>query len=568
MQESNNEQTNNEQTTMGQPNIVPESSVEQPAMAQPEVVSAPSVEQPNMGQPNVIPGTVTEQPAIQPNIVSDPNMDQPAFRDDFPKKKHGKTIALVSIMVLLLAGAAGWYFLFYNNSPKKVFSSVIDNESKKILNIIESIDSESGDNLIGFIHKHDNLDVDFSSDVSLKINDKEIKAKSDIDVLLNTAAKKIKTTVDIDLNDKKFVNLNAILANSKLYCKLKDFSKYYYLDETIDFDKLYDSLNSTRDSKIIARKLLTHLQNTLNETIDESLITSSNEKITINSEEVAATKYTINITNELLTNIIKTYAEKIKNDSELISSLAKLLNISESSIKDDLNTEKVSVNLKEDIKLNYYVKNRDLVLVEITASNLSLTFSNYKSNYSLKSTVDNAVTTFDAIKTGDEYNVSLEVNGKKYLSGKVKIGKNDSTYNLELNLQEYGIATLSGSEKNKKDGNTFSVEGNVNIKYVLATFNAELSLGYTSKIGEGQEISDSEIQNAASVEDMSLEDKMVLNNWMASLNSLRLDSLFGYSDEDDDINYNSNYNYSDSNYNYSDNSVESSYGHTFETRKN
>ncbi len=287
----------------------------------------------------------------QPPVVDQPinNGFQPQPQPQ-PKKKKGGAVALIIILVLVIAlvgGAAAYYFLVVK-SPKAAINTFLDNIDSKLGEASSSIESNS------------EL-VDFKASISVQQDETTDSANKTFISILNNSD--LEFVSGIDKTDKRaIINLSLNYNNDPItlsvYFDTQTKGVYVYskqilgkpikvaevTDETMEsFINSLSNNSNTKNYVKAAQMVFKAVKNN----IKDSMISASNATYMANGKEVSATKNTLRLTNEDLSELTYNVCKELVNNAEFINLFD--TNI-QPSIKSGLNATITNYETKEEVK--------------------------------------------------------------------------------------------------------------------------------------------------------------------------------------------------------------------------
>lgn len=444
-----------------------------------------------------------------------------------PKKKN-KLGLIIGIVVCLLVIGGGVFFAlnYFKKDSKQVFNTIVNVGSNKIKEFLTSDDNF----IMDLLSKEDNFKVKLSGDFSLNAKDSRYYISEprnmnyttniDLDANINRKAKKLETNLKLGVNNEDLLDGSAIVSNNMLYAKLKDFSKYYSLDQYVDFDQLFEY--SSKDITQNLTKVVTYLQESINETITKEDIKEEKTSIDLDNNNINVTKYSIHINNDLVERIKNKFKEKIKNDEVL----SKDFKFDEANNDLDINTD-FTYYISDDSKLvlmelNYTGENSSNYLKIINYNNVYKV--EYNQEYKIFAKCEdcssqsiNFKTVLDIKKDNNNYSFELTSNDNKVAYGNIIIDNKDIIYNINLSMSEDEYLTLDGKHNTKKVNDEISYTGNTNINIKNIDQKIEFKANYKFSIAKSNLIDDSKVDNATNYNNMSLEDQEILNNFVQKI---------------------------------------------------
>ena len=390
------------------------------------------------------------------------------------KKSKGKKVAIIVTLILIIAiaAAAVYYFMFYSK-PEEIYKRTIQSGIDSLVNNEEKNKD--------YKTLRAGLKVDF--DVDLKDNsiiDKKVLDlinKTDVGLEVQTDKEAKQLVVDLQSNyDKK------ALLNGKVFVNSDDEETYVYakdyLDKYIEVpmeDEVYESLNQlfeAQNKAVDVKTPMSILKNELVAMIKPEYCSSSKEDITVNGQNVSATKNTIKLNANQFKTEITTLVNNLKSNQNFINSFEEKETITQAL--EDILDELDDIDLSDEdatIEFNLYTQGfmHDVVKCSVTVN------ASYQ-----------AVTLGVTKNAENNYEIEALLNNAKIASGKINIeekNENEGKLTFELNIDSVG-------------------------KFAM-------NLEYSQKFNE--EIEKADTKNSVEAEDLSSADqKKLMNNFQRS----------------------------------------------------
>ena len=390
------------------------------------------------------------------------------------KKSKGKKVAIIITLILIIAiaTAAVYYFMFYSK-PEEIYKRTIQSGIDSLVNNEEKNKD--------YKTLKAGLKVDF--DVDLKDNsiiDKKVLDlinKTDVGLEVQTDKEVKQLVVDLQSNyDKK------ALLNGKVFVNSDDEETYVYakdyLDKYIEVpmeDEVYESLNQlfeAQNKAVDVKTPMSILKNELVAMIKPEYCSSSKEDITVNGQNVSATKNTIKLNANQFKTEITTLVNNLKSNQNFINSFEEKETITQAL--EDILDELDDIDLSDEdatIEFNLYTQGfmHDVVKCSVTVN------ASYQ-----------AVTLGVTKNAENNYEIEALLNNAKIVSGKINIeekNENEGKLTFELNIDSVG-------------------------KFAM-------NLEYSQKFNE--EIEKADTKNSVEAEDLSSADqKKLMNNFQKS----------------------------------------------------
>lgn len=390
------------------------------------------------------------------------------------KKSKGKKVAIIVTLILIIAiaAAAVYYFMFYSK-PEEIYKRTIQSGIDSLVNNEEK--NKDYKTLKAGLKVDFDVDLKDNSIIDKKVLDLINKTDVGLEVQTDKEAKQL--VVDLQSNyDKK------ALLNGKVFVNSDDEENYVYakdyLDKYIEVpmeDEVYESLNQlfeAQNKAVDVKTPMSILKNELVAMIKPEYCSSSKEDITVNGQNVSATKNTIKLNANQFKTEITTLVNNLKSNQNFINSFEEKETITQAL--EDILDELDDIDLSDEdatIEFNLYTQGfmHDVVKCSVTVN------ASYQ-----------AVTLGVTKNAENNYEIEALLNNAKIVSGKINIeekNENEGKLTFELNIDSVG-------------------------KFAM-------NLEYSQKFNE--EIEKADTKNSVEAEDLSSADqKKLMNNFQKS----------------------------------------------------
>lgn len=402
----------------------------------------------------------------QPPVVDQPinNGFQPQPQPQ-PKKKKGGAVALIIILVLVIAlvgGAAAYYFLVVK-SPKAAINTFLDNIDSKLGEASSSIESNS------------EL-VDFKASISVQEDETTDTANKTYISILNNSD--LEFVSGIDKTDKRaIINLSLNYNNDPItlsvYFDSQTKGVYVYSKQILGkpikvaeitdeiMESFINSLSNNSNTKNYV-KAAQMVFKAVKNNIKDSMISASNATYMANGKEVSATKNTLRLTNEDLSELTYNVCKELVNNAEFINLFD--TNI-QPSIKSGLNATITTYETKEEVKVKsslYDIKSTlefsvytDGFIPKAVRYEYAVT-SEITMNSTLKTTLDTMVKSNSAHYVSDDTIAATNVIGFNIID--------DENYEVVYDIEGDQNDQLLKLNIKKENENKVNIKATMNIK--------------------------------------------------------------------------------------------------------
>lgn len=289
------------------------------------------------------------------------------YFSDAKKKSFPIGIVFFLLILVILGGCAYYYFVI--DSPKNIFLTAINNKLSNIK-----------------LDDYEKVSIDFELDTNMMTTDKELVDTFNI---LN----KISLTGNIseDLNNKTaYLKLNALYEEEDLlgmdmyYEKNTVYLKLNNLyDKVIKSDLTEEEISDMNDSfenydKELQNKLVSSLKKNITETLKNANYTK--EYVELNETYVKKLNLIID------DNLLKDFYNKLLNDDDFIESYSKLVEITESELKEQLEDEidNIDPDYKLTISLYLSILKNEFTMLELINEDSRIVINKENDEYNYK----------------------------------------------------------------------------------------------------------------------------------------------------------------------------------------
>lgn len=443
-----------------------------------------------------------------------------AFTKIIEKGKAFGMAKIIAIAAVVIVVAALAVVKVATSSPKAVFKNAINGLYKEASKELKEMDSLS--------EKFDfeNKAIVLSGDTKLDTNIKEV-SKYDID-LKNTT---IGAEVGVNLKKEELsfggyikgaseqIDIDVLVKENAAYIASNIFDDVVKVEEDvdIDFSEIKEAWDKANEEVEIDPELydaiLKSVTKALTKSLDTEYMEKESDEVEVAGKEIKVTKHSYTFNDDAVSDMIKSIATTLLDDSDFISNLAKATGQDKSDIKDalkEMKDEAKDIEFDGKIVLNVYTKG---LLNKIVGLSLDVDKKEYLSIYSYgknaELTIDNHSDGYSQVKVnvkaekdGKETKVTVKYNGEKVATAKVReFSEEKIDFDFEITYQE---ETIKGSiyftcKESKKD---ITGEYKVKVEYDDQYLSAEGKYGVESK----DELDKVDTSNAVSADDVDEEE--------------------------------------------------------------
>ncbi len=423
--------------------------------------------------------------------------------DDFNAKKPKKTklIIGVAICLLIIIAVVVSYFCIFNK-PQYVFDRTID---KLFTEKTEEVNS-----------------LKFNSDLKISVDTDDEDIKSSFDELrkynlkmglqMDMTTKKEIFDLGLEYDKQAVVDARWYYNNGEVYAYLdKIFDKYIEIELSEEEKK---NIADIFETAVTSKKQNETVNKILKEEIKTQIKKEGNFKkesnqITIGEKSKKVTKYTLELSQKNLRNIISNLCVNLAKNEEFLKCFK------DENLKENLNT------LAEEIQSELPSSNEGILKISLYTKGIL-----------------NKLVGVDVGIEVPEENIAVKL---------LVVKEKEKNYSYKLNVKSNGanIQVANGKvefdiQKNKNSENG-KITINVEISKIIANLKANLELNYSVEIGN--EIDEINVANSVKIEDLTdediliitkaLEERPLIGEIISNLNELQSNSEDDFIDEID-----------------------------------
>lgn len=434
-------------------------------------------------------------------------------------------VIVIAVVVVLLLGLG--IFKISTSTPKYVFKSAINSlykEGSKTLKdfdkFSEKFDIENSPVIFNITSKIDtNVEniKESMSEEEIDLKDLEITAKTGFDLdkkeMMMGGALKGKSE---EINFEMLVNEKEAYLDSNLLNKpIKgDITSKIDFDEFVALNK-----NLPEVDYEIYDKMLKSLTNAVNKSLDPDCMEKESDEIDVLGKDLKVTKYSYEIDDSAMSDIIRETVSQLLEDDEFISNVKDTFDVDKSDVKDTLKEIKSDAkDIKFDGKfvINIYTRG---VLNSFAGISLEVEkdeyFTYYTDGKNIELNIDNNVEGYsqskmkiEAEKDGEEMNVTVEYNDEEIATATVR-ELSDEKIDFDFEITDKDTENVKGKiyitfkEEKESISGDYELKAEVDKEYV--SFKGNYNLEKTTKL--------SEIDTASAIDEDELDEEEVFDNF-------------------------------------------------------
>lgn len=387
------------------------------------------------------------------------------FNENFdvkkPKKK-GLLITVIAIIAVVIALIATYFLIF--TKPQFIFSKAID----KMFVKTDKIDSMKMDYKLKASVETD--------DISIQQYTEELeKCTLNFGFQLDAESKQEVVALGLDYKDEQVIDLKTYYNNEGIYLYLDEiFEKYIKVDtDENQIESIKEAFEQFSDENIKkSNKIMQIIRDELKEQInEEGTFEKAKETIKIGDKDKKVTKYTLDLSQESLINILSNMLLDLSEDEEFLEAMgddsfkSELDKASKALIENSKKLDKNMLNVKINIYTKGILNNFAGMDIEINTSmnnqKAAIVFNVlkeskeiYEYSIKMKSQGINAKVLSGKIENQIEKDTKKEGKGKVIITAKVP----EYIYSLKANIEvDYSIEVNNGIDK-------IDVSNSVNMK--------------------------------------------------------------------------------------------------------
>ena len=381
--------------------------------------------------------------SVQPVEVEQKPLQSSQTVSNNKKKKLPVIIAIVVVIIALIAGCV----VVYNNSkPSAIFKSSINNIYRSLNdNIKKSTNTLSTSFELQTNIKTNEEDSNQYLDI---LNNLKIKAECGIDY----KNKKMSLGVDTKYENKDLLSGNIYFSDNNAYIYLNDLYNKYISTELDDYDEMFDSAFSKKDTTVVMAS------------VRNAVLKSLKDEYFVKTKENGLNKNTIKVTSKVANEIIINVLKELKNDKKFVETFAKLSDKSKDEINgflDGLVTSFVDEPVFD-----------DSTHFEISIYTKGLLNNNFSKLEVIATADDESQRLIISKLRDDKYNVEYIEGVEEILGGylTIKPEKNNTTIISDLSVSDVKLGfTLKYNTSYNTKFNTKDVSNSVKIEELSET---------------------------------------------------------------------------------------------------
>lgn len=340
-----------------------------------------------------------------------------------------KYLLFIGIPVLIILGILGAYYHFTN--PMQVLTKTINTAYENVDKMIKENNQKINlaENPFAI-----NGNIKFNTDASLDGYEELQNYNYDFSLGLDYKQKLINLEMGINEENTDILHASIYQIDNKLYLKSEKIMDQLLdmtteepsifedtFENTLDIDEFAFTINSS-DIKLILRKI----KDILIESLDKNYIKREKTDITIDGSAIKATKITYLLNEENQRRTINFITDKMVNDNELLEALARISNMEEDEVIEDILNSKEEYTYESDITIFLYTEGFEQNVIRASLAEDSIdeiTYINYNNKKTLNIENELILTLNEISENKIDIDYELKENN---ITGNIKINSTTS----------------------------------------------------------------------------------------------------------------------------------------------
>lgn len=471
-------------------------------------------------------------------------------------KKHLKkklTIIGIVIGMILVIGVCGLFgYKMYVSSPINLYRGVVDEGYETLSDFIEEIyESET------FDLSKDTLVMDGSLKLSTNLEELNDYTKHSYKFNLGLDAKNKKLELGGAINEEEKEVISGIMyvLDKTMYISSKQvYDKVLY---QVMEDDIFSELMTEEGMELPltheeADRLVEKVAKYINDSFDKSKFKEEKAVVKLDGKDVKVTKVIYPINNDTMYHMTSSILKDMKNDSEFIKLVSKLIGSTTEEVEamfDGMKVSKDDFAIEEEVDFYLYTKGffSDVVGFGLEENNDVISYIKVKDKAEL--VLEGEEFKFVAKTNGDKTVGSLVVDKEELLTFDLVYKENDKNQKIDLNLKyqeadesfTIKLSTDSTEESEKKASSKVSILVSVTTEGETVELGADVEFN----VEIGGKVNGIDTNGAVNYEDLTETDfEEMENNLIKALEGTALYDLLVVSNEPD-YEYDYEYDYSE-----------------------
>ena len=471
------------------------------------------------------------------------------------KKQLKKKLTIIGIVVgmILVIGVCGLFgYKMYVSSPINLYRGVVDEGYETLSDFIEEIyESET------FDLSKDTLVMDGSLKLSTNLEELNDYTKHSYKFNLGLDAKNKKLELGGAINEEEKEVISGIMyvLDKTMYISSKQvYDKVLY---QVMEDDIFSELMTEEGMELPltheeADRLVEKVAKYINDSFDKSKFKEEKAVVKLDGKDVKVTKVIYPINNDTMYHMTSSILKDMKNDSEFIKLVSKLIGSTTEEVEamfDGMKVSKDDFAIEEEVDFYLYTKGffSDVVGFGLGENNDVISYIKVKDKAEL--VLEGEEFKFVAKTNGDKTVGSLVVDKEELLTFDLVYKENDKNQKIDLNLKyqeadesfTIKLSTDSTEESEKKASSKVSVFVSVTTEGETVELGADVEFN----VEIGGKVNGIDTNGAVNYEDLTETDfEEMENNLIKALEGTALYDLLIVSNEPD-YDYNYEYDYSE-----------------------
>jgi len=471
------------------------------------------------------------------------------------KKQLKKKLTIIGIVIgmILVIGVCGLFgYKMYVSSPINLYRGVVDEGYETLSDFIEEIyESET------FDLSKDTLVMDGSLKLSTNLEELNDYTKHSykFNFGLDAKNKKLELGGAINEEEKEVISGIMYVLDKTMYISSKqvyDKVLYQVMEEDIFSELMTEEGMELPLTHEEADRLVEKVAKYINDSFDKSKFKEEKAVVKIDGKDVKVTKVIYPINNDTMYHMTSSILKDMKNDSEFIKLVSKLIGSTTEEVEamfDGMKVSKDDFAIEEEVDFYLYTKGffSDVVGFGLEENNDVISYIKVKDKAEL--VLEGEEFKFVAKTNGDKTVGSLVVDKEELLTFDLVYKENDKNQKIDLNLKyqeadesfTIKLSTDSTEESEKKASSKVSVFVSVTTEGETVELGADVEVN----VEIGGKVNGIDTNGAVNYEDLTETDfEAMENNLIKALEGTALYDLLIVSNEPD-YEYDYEYDYSE-----------------------
>ena len=273
------------------------------------------------------------------------------------KKGSSKILWIVFGVLVLVLLVFGVYFIFFKTSSKEIYETSIQNLFSSVDGSLNELEEKTA-----FLENADQS-VLYEGSLNLSFDDNTMSALAlytyDYRIGLDYVDDKMELALTMREDEREVLSLALYVLDEMGYIESEDLFEGLLSAPVTNFGSFHQDI--TLDYTMI-RSLLDKTEKALLNVLDENKMEAVKKNVTIKETSRDVTDHILTIDSDMLWNFVYGLSQDISNDADLVTRLAKFLEVSEEDITASLNSlQKEDFDFSVPVEVHLYTEGKDVV---------------------------------------------------------------------------------------------------------------------------------------------------------------------------------------------------------------